>query len=702
MKIIRLTSIFLFIALTVMARTDVGVWQPTGGVEGGVVSQIVRASANVMIAGNYEGALFRSTDNGSQWTSISQAIGHFSVFSLAGDGAGTVFVGTKRSIYKTTDAGKTWRLSAQGLPFLTDVNDITLEGSGRVWIAYARQGIFRSLDNGENWSAANGGLPEDRSIQQIQHVQGDVLIAADSKYGIFRSTDGGENWAPANDGFSVGSSAQSIITGADGIVWIATYGEGIFRSADQGATWQKTTGTPADPYVFSLAVNSSGHLFAVTNSDLYRSVNGGADWSKMTTGAVGGNLRCINCEPDDTIWIGTAASGIGRSIDGGNSWSFFTSGLTATHVPSLTRDAHGTLYAAVLQMGLFKSSDDGRSWTKVPVDDQVFDDGILQVKSIPSGGLMVSSFPKGVFVSRDYSQWDAFGAGPETINLVKLAASDLYFYAGAQNGKLFRSPSTAGEWGEIGTTINASYLYSLDARGNEVYICTNKGVFHSKDHGETWQSVNIDGSTSEYYFSVVFHPNGDVFIGGNRGVYRSSDGGVTWSAGSGLPSGNVLAVHSDGTLFAASYQSAYFSRDLGSNWQQVAAGAENIEINSLVVGNNDLLFAGTRGLGVYRVELPQPTAVVGEVAVSECSLAPNFPNPFNSSTTFSFSLTEPTFVRLTLFNLRGEQQATVAAQLLDAGQHSITWDAGVLPSGVYLYRLEAGEFVQSRKLIYMR
>ncbi|MCI0493485.1 T9SS type A sorting domain-containing protein, partial [candidate division KSB1 bacterium] len=67
-----------------------------------------------------------------------------------------------------------------------------------------------------------------------------------------------------------------------------------------------------------------------------------------------------------------------------------------------------------------------------------------------------------------------------------------------------------------------------------------------------------------------------------------------------------------------------------------------------------------------------------------------------------FALPKSAFVTLKVYNLLGEQVTTLVAEQRSAGIHKFKWDARGLASGVYLYRLEAGEFVQVKKLILMR
>jgi hypothetical protein len=84
------------------------------------------------------------------------------------------------------------------------------------------------------------------------------------------------------------------------------------------------------------------------------------------------------------------------------------------------------------------------------------------------------------------------------------------------------------------------------------------------------------------------------------------------------------------------------------------------------------------------------------------SIFQNYPNPFNPSTNIEFALPKSAFVTLKVYNLLGEEVATLVAEQREAGIHRFNWDARGLASGVYLYRLEAGKFVAVKKLILMR
>jgi hypothetical protein len=87
---------------------------------------------------------------------------------------------------------------------------------------------------------------------------------------------------------------------------------------------------------------------------------------------------------------------------------------------------------------------------------------------------------------------------------------------------------------------------------------------------------------------------------------------------------------------------------------------------------------------------------------TEYSISQNYPNPFNPSTTITFDLPRTDEVILKVFNILGEEVATLVSDRLNAGSYSYDWNASQMASGVYLYRLEAGEYIETRKMILMR
>jgi hypothetical protein len=88
-------------------------------------------------------------------------------------------------------------------------------------------------------------------------------------------------------------------------------------------------------------------------------------------------------------------------------------------------------------------------------------------------------------------------------------------------------------------------------------------------------------------------------------------------------------------------------------------------------------------------------------------LEQNYPNPFNASTTIKYSVSENSFVELTIYNILGEKVKTIVRDSKPAGSYTIVWDGtdhdnNTLPSGIYFYRLQAGDFTSTNRMILMK
>ena len=83
-------------------------------------------------------------------------------------------------------------------------------------------------------------------------------------------------------------------------------------------------------------------------------------------------------------------------------------------------------------------------------------------------------------------------------------------------------------------------------------------------------------------------------------------------------------------------------------------------------------------------------------------LEQNYPNPFNPVTTIGYALPKSGEVTLIVYNLRGKEIASLVDGKQPAGNHEVTWDASNVASGIYFYQLQAGDFVQTRKMVLLK
>lgn len=95
-------------------------------------------------------------------------------------------------------------------------------------------------------------------------------------------------------------------------------------------------------------------------------------------------------------------------------------------------------------------------------------------------------------------------------------------------------------------------------------------------------------------------------------------------------------------------------------------------------------------------------AITNDVLPLAFKLFQNFPNPFNAQTVFEYALPEAAFVTIEVFDLMGRKIKTLVNQQQQAGYHSITWDTGKRASGTYFYKIQAGEFTETKKMTLLK
>jgi len=95
------------------------------------------------------------------------------------------------------------------------------------------------------------------------------------------------------------------------------------------------------------------------------------------------------------------------------------------------------------------------------------------------------------------------------------------------------------------------------------------------------------------------------------------------------------------------------------------------------------------------------TIISNEIPVKN-SIAQNYPNPFNPATYIKLDLIEKSFVKIIIYDIRGNEIAIIANQKLSAGRYSVEWNASNFPSGVYFYRVSSDNFSETKKMILLK
>jgi hypothetical protein len=250
-----------------------------------------------------------------------------------------------------------------------------------------------------------------------------------------------------------------------------------------------------------------------------------------------------------------------------------------------------------------------------------------------------------------------------------------------------------------------SYVNAIACGGSSLFIGTQTGVFRASFNGTNWESVPV-GLTGRSVQALAA-AGAMILARTDDSLFLSTNSGSSWQVLhlSEFTVNDVYALAATGTHFFAGkyYGGLYASTDNGSSWSAVDASLTDNLVRSLAVNGPDLIVGTTNG-GVWRRPISELTAVdAGPGGVPQgFFLSQNFPNPFNPITTIRLTLINRQWTIVKLFDPLGREVATLLNEVKGPGTYSVRFDGSHLASGVYYYRLQAGDVVATRKLLLVK
>ncbi len=423
---------------------------------------------------------------------------------------------------------------------------------------------------------------------------------------------------------------------------------------------------------------------------------GFAQWTPVTT-----PMQDVNyLEADGVHMLAQTSTGFYFSSDAGMTWVSSNSGVADSLVNMFPADSVNFLLADLKQQ--IPPLPGGLNIDSLNIDFSSLS-SILTSLSI----LYPDSLADSILISLDSG---VSSLTPSQIveiiamHVVGLDTTDIL--ARIDTASTYLSINGGKDWVSFQEIISSINLRAALKTDYYAYAGTNRGVFRAAIASPDWQQVNngLGADTSVHALAGI----GDVlFAGTNGGVYRSTDNGTTWSAfNSGLGNTNVHALQAVSTaLFAGTNGGGVFlSTNYGSSWSEVNDGLTNKYVNALAVGGTTL-FAGTIPGGLWQRPLSQMITAINDKkdnVPEKYSLHQNYPNPFNPTTVIGYDMPKAGHIFLRVYDLLGRVVANLVNEKQTAGFHTVTFTADNLPSGVYVYRLQAGNYVEAKKLVILK
>ena len=194
--------------------------------------------------------------------------------------------------------------------------------------------------------------------------------------------------------------------------------------------------------------------------------------------------------------------------------------------------------------------------------------------------------------------------------------------------------------------------------------------------------------------------------------YVSTNGGSSWisrSAGLDEPVYGMSFINENTGILAGYEGNIYKTTNAGLNWINGGlTGTSNFFGDVKLISNDSVILVGGGGN-----ILASFNAIVGvnngspAVISSDFHISQNYPNPFNPSTRINFSIpypsgSEQTLVKLIIYDVLGREVTVLLNENLNAGNYEVTWDGTNYPSGVYYYKLQAGNYSETKKMVLLK
>ena len=569
----------------------------------------------------------------------------------------------ERGLYKTSDGGQNWEKVLQ-IDTLTGINDLVMDPANpntlyattwqrvrRKWNdprlepGFDKSSIYKSTDAGRTWNQINNGLPEARYRGRIgidiSRSNPRVLYAFVDNYEIARQAAQGELNA-------YGLQAAPVIRGAT-----------VFRSDDAGATWRRVS--EYNRTMESLA-GTYGWVFGqirVDPNDVNRIYVMGVPL--VVSDDAGKTFRTLRGMHSDHhgLWIDPANSnylvnvndgGIAVSYDRGANWRTFYDNLPLVQFFNVTVDnaSPARAYGSIQDHGSRRGTIDlSRGRNSIPAQDWVNapgGEGTIHGVDPRNPNIVYSTSFYGNLWRDDLSTNQRVNIVPRTapgeppLRMQWLTPFILsthnpdVIYHGAQH--LYRSPDRGQTWQKISPDLTynnpAFYgdipyqtIFSIaesPLRAGLLYAGTDDGRVHiTRDDGRNWSEITSGLVPGKFIAEIVAsqYDEGTVFLvqNGKRDddfrpyIWKSTDYGRNWSSlVNGLASGPVNVIKEDprnrNVLYVGTDQGAYASVDAGRSWQALPAELPTTYVHDLAIQpRDDILVAATHGRGMYALDV---------------------------------------------------------------------------------------------------
>ena len=631
-------------------------WRSIGPSRGGRVVAVAGDPINsqVFYFGAVAGGIWKTVDGGTYWENVSDgflnsaAVGALTVAPsdnnviYAGMGESTIRIDVSfgDGIYKSTDAGKTWKnIGLQNTRHVSEIRVhpenpdlLYVSAFGDAFGPNKDRGIYRSVDGGENWEQILFRSEKAGAIDLSMDPNNPRILYASfweayrnfwsmnsggTDSSLYRSTDGGDSWTEItnNPGLPKGTKGKigvCISPAKSERIWAIIEAEdaGLYRSDNGGESWVKTSGNRDlihRPWYYCHVFADPQHADTVyiTNLQMWKSTDGGTNFSEITTPH--GDNHDLWIDPNNTQrMVQGNDGGACVSYNGGETWSTIYNQLTAQFYRIDIDNEFPYRVYATQQDNTSISVPSASAYGAITLQESTFpgtgESGFIAVKPDDSNIVYigaVGSSPGGEGALQHYNH------KTKQLRLVNIWPEEKY------------------GWAPKDLKYRFSWTFPIAFSPHDsgiVYACGNH-VFRTNNEGHSWERISpdltradeskldvsggltIDSSGAEHYacistFAESPHQSGIFWTGSDDGlVHTSRDGGKNWQniTPPNLPEWSYIfcieaSVHDPETIFLSATRYKlndyrpllYKSTDGGKKWSSINGDYPETEISRVI------------------------------------------------------------------------------------------------------------------------
>jgi photosystem II stability/assembly factor-like uncharacterized protein len=674
--------------------------------------------------------VFKTTDGGMSWNESSNGIEAFEAYGVWMDDFRNGSVVGKRTLYQggrmynTTDGGDSWDLHlftgdliemeyriAKDIYYVDNLHRIIIAQYGR---------ILYTSDGGETWIKTDSVTAWD--LNDLSFANSEVGFVVGDKGTILKTTTGGRSWnvLPTNTTENLyGVSFKDVNNG----LIVSRMGT-ILRTTDSGISWYKQeSGTYNDLYKISFDNNGNG-LIVGELGIILKTSDGGETWVREESGT-SANLNAISFNDSIAIAVGEYGTVVRKGdIDTSKvetSWTsqFNNSSIFFRNIFSTNSENSFCISDSMI----FRSSDSGISWELVHTTEHIryfqlsiFDISFSDTKNgsaIGGGGLIVNTtdggeswFTREFTGDFDFMHWRIARGIFKIDSLHQVIVGDI--------GTIIYTSNGGNTWERPNSTTNDDLNDVFFVNSSTGFIAGKFGtILKTNTGGLTWSYLARETTNSLSGIFFTDSLNGYV-VGGSGTLLMTTNGGESWKSVETETSNDLNKVcfrDKNIGFIVGDLGTILSTANGGESWRREYSGT-SYDLYGISVMDSVVLAVGFNG-NILRKIIPFETiidtTIIDTTTIdttltipTDYQLKQNYPNPFNPTTTIEYSIPKQSKVTVKVFDLLGREIATLVDEEKTAGNYMIDFNGSNLSSGIYFYRLDAGGFSETRKLILIR